>query len=220
MSWLRLDDNFASNPKIAALTDRELRVWMRVLCYCAQHQDPTVDRVVLNEVSGLGRSTLARFCELNLLDQSGADYEVHDWVHYQPKDSTGAERQARWRARRNAKRNGESNGESNDSSRDETVSLTRGRARVPVPSSKDGTKALHVAAPNGAAPPTSETPAAAGYTTDEAKLIQAAEHWIRTEGVALDAPRIYRRLVDDFAIRWPEEQDRLIRLAEQLTAAA
>lgn len=100
MAWLRLDDGFASHPKIAALTDRELRVWLRVLCYCGSHQDPTVDEIVRREVPGLNVRTVLRYVELELLDPSGADFEVHDWPQYQPKDSTGAERQARWRARR------------------------------------------------------------------------------------------------------------------------
>ena len=30
MSWLRIDDGFAAHPKIAALSDKDLRVWLRV----------------------------------------------------------------------------------------------------------------------------------------------------------------------------------------------
>jgi hypothetical protein len=106
LSWLRIDDGFASNPKIAALSDRELRIWLRTLCYCAKVKDPTVDSVVLKEVSGLTPKTVGRFAELHLLDVSGHEHEVHDWLKYLPKDSTNAERQANWRARRNASSNG------------------------------------------------------------------------------------------------------------------
>lgn len=101
MSWLRIDDGFAFHPKIAALTDRQLRVWLRLLCYCSRQTDPTVDAVVRQEVVGLTLATLKRFVELELLDPSGSSWEVHDWEKYQPKDLTGAERQARWRSRRN-----------------------------------------------------------------------------------------------------------------------
>lgn len=101
MSWLRIDDGFASNKKIAALTDRELRVWLRVLCFCARAEDPTVDHLTINEVKGLDTRKVARFAELALLDTVGKSHEVHDWVKYLPRDMTGAERQARWRARRN-----------------------------------------------------------------------------------------------------------------------
>ena len=109
MSWLRIDDRFASHPKVAQLSDKEFRVWMRTLCYCACYQDPTVDHVALGEVPGLTRKVAMRFAELELLDTSDAGFEVHDWAMYAPKDATGAERQARWRAR-NGSRNGRRNG--------------------------------------------------------------------------------------------------------------
>lgn len=113
MSWLRIDDGFASHPKIAQLSDKEFRVWMRTLCYCARYQDPTVDHVALGEVPGLTKAAIMKFSELGLIDPMGAGLEIHDWERYQPKDATGAERQARWRAR-NAEtervRNGASNG--------------------------------------------------------------------------------------------------------------
>lgn len=139
MSWLRLDDGFATNPKIAELTDRELRVWLRVLCYCAQLQDPTVDSVTVREVKGLNSRTILRLLSVGLLDESGDDYEVHHWEHYQPKDLTGATRQARWRARRNAERNGLRNGVVDGPDRDEIVTSRVGaHARpVPVPSQED-----------------------------------------------------------------------------------
>jgi hypothetical protein len=100
VAWLRLDDGFASHPKIAALTDRELRIWLRILCWCSRHGDPTVDGIAINEVRGLSARTVQRYVDLELLDQEGAAHVVHDWTHYQPKDPTGAERQAKWRASR------------------------------------------------------------------------------------------------------------------------
>lgn len=103
MSWLKLDDGFASHPKIGALSHYEFRVWLRLLCFCARYQDPSVDQVALNEVSGLTPARVARFSELCLLDREGPAYVVHDWLSYQPRDATGAERQAAWRARRNGR---------------------------------------------------------------------------------------------------------------------
>ena len=101
MAWLRIDDGFASHPKIAALTDKELRVWLRLLCYCAKTRDPSVDAVLLREVPGLSKRLAERFATLDLLDETHGGYEIHDWSHYLPKDATNAERQARWRSRRN-----------------------------------------------------------------------------------------------------------------------
>lgn len=103
MSWLRIDDGFAFHPKIGKLSDRNFRVWMRVLCHCSRYEDPTVDEATIGEVKGLTEATVARFAEVGLLDKSGHSFEIHDWAKYQPKDSTGAERQAKWRARRNGR---------------------------------------------------------------------------------------------------------------------
>lgn len=102
MPWLRLDDGFTSNSKIAQLNNGEFRVWMRLLCHCARSHDPSVDTACRNEVVGLSGKAVSRFADLGLLDQIGPDYEVHDWTHYLPKDGTNAERQARWRARKAA----------------------------------------------------------------------------------------------------------------------
>jgi hypothetical protein len=212
MSWLRLDDDFASHPKIAALTDRQFRVWMRVLCYCGKHQDPTVDRVAIREVKGLTSRSVLRFAQLELLDKSGRDYEVHDWPLYQPKDTTGAERQARWRARRNAASNNPRNGERNDSDRDENVT-SRADAHARSRPLQDGTYVLDAEAHEERPPPPLEAPAANAYTIDEVTLLEAAEQWVRTEGCHLPSVTLYRRLVDDFGIKWPDEQGRLVELA-------
>lgn len=126
MSWLRMDDRFASHPKIAQLSDKEFRIWVRTLCFCAMYQDPTVDKVALSEVPGLTRKTVARFTEFGLLDEVGESLEIHDWAVFQPKDMTGADRQAKWRAR-----NGSRNGSSNDTSATDSLAS---RARIPVPS--------------------------------------------------------------------------------------
>lgn len=150
MSWLRLDDGFAGHPKIAALSDGEFRVWLRLLCYCGKVHDPTVDSVAIREVKGLTSRKISRYFDLELLDKSGTDFEVHDWPIYQPKDATGAERQARWRARRNASRNGPRNGPD----RDETVTSRAGtRGTRPVPSSSTQTGAVDVDEPPPVEPP-------------------------------------------------------------------
>lgn len=99
MSWLRVDDGFANHPKIARLTDRELRIWIRTLCYCARYENPAVDDATMSEVVGLKPATVQAFVSAGLLDVVSGRIEVHDWHEYQPKDKTGAERQKRWRER-------------------------------------------------------------------------------------------------------------------------
>lgn len=101
MAWLRLDDGFATHPKLAALSDQEFRVWMRVLCYCSRYDDPTVDESLTGEVVGLTPARLQRFQTLGLLDQASEGVIVHDWTQYLPNERKTAARQARWRANRN-----------------------------------------------------------------------------------------------------------------------
>jgi hypothetical protein len=108
MAWLRIDDGFTANSKVAQLSDAEFRAWMRLLCHCARSRDPSVDEVAIREVSGLNSRRIRRYADLGLLDEVGDHFEVHDWAHYLPKDATNADRQARWRARqRNARNAGE-----------------------------------------------------------------------------------------------------------------
>lgn len=142
MSWLRLDDGFASHPKVAGLTDREFRVWVRLLLFCARYRTKGfVDiPVVLAEVGGLTRPMLDRLKLRGLLDQSDDPERpgliVHDWLEYNDRpdgDYTAAERQARKRARdanRDGARDSTRDGH-RDSDRDSRAG-TRARSR-PLP---------------------------------------------------------------------------------------
>lgn len=128
MAWLRIDDGFTANTKIAQLTDAEFRVWMRLLCHCAGSRDPSVDAVARREVSGLTARRVERFRQLDLVDKVGDDFEVHGWSDFLPKDATNAERQKRWRARhRNAQSNADRNVTSGDVAVTENVTPSRAR---------------------------------------------------------------------------------------------
>lgn len=146
MAWLRIDDSFAAHPKIAALTDAQLRVWLRVLCYCARYKKTrgAILEAALVEVPGLTKSTLNRFRNLGLIDPEpepefdpypGAIGYVHDWRFYNPDDATAADRMRRLRERkRNDDRNEERN---NDRNKNVTVTVPRAPARARGPSPKD-----------------------------------------------------------------------------------
>ena len=133
MSWVRIDDGFTGNAKIIQLTDREFRIWMRLLCHCSRTRDPSVDRSALNEVAGMSKALIVRFRTLGLLDPVGEAFEVHDWPQYQPKDATSAERQAKWRARK-AVTKSVTEGVTQPVTEGVT-SLARAREPVPVPPS-------------------------------------------------------------------------------------
>jgi hypothetical protein len=83
VAWLRVDDGFATHPKIAQLSDSEFRVWMRVLCYCARYQSAEVGAGAGTELRGLTAKARQRFTELGLLDnRNGSAPVVHNWKLY------------------------------------------------------------------------------------------------------------------------------------------
>jgi hypothetical protein len=107
MSWLKVDDGFITNHKIAALSDGELRVWMRVLCFSAAHRRQREGRITRQdrrEIAGLSESKVRRFLSLELLDETDEKTTVivHDFHKYNPVDKTAAERKQRERERRSS----------------------------------------------------------------------------------------------------------------------
>lgn len=85
MSWLRIDDGFAEHYKIAELSDREFRVWLRILCYAARNNGRAgrLTAAMRREIVGLTPTILKHLLALGLLD---ADIDgivsVHDWPIY------------------------------------------------------------------------------------------------------------------------------------------
>lgn len=111
MAWLRIDDKFPSHPKVAQLSDREFRVHLRVLCYCALYDTRgRLPESVWAEVVGLTRAMGRKFLALGLWDEDDATgaLAVHDFEFYNPKDPAHAARQKRYRERH---RNGTSDEE-------------------------------------------------------------------------------------------------------------
>lgn len=137
MPWLRLDERFATHPKLAALSDRDFRVWVRVLLYCATHR--TSGKLpASSEVTGLDEATRKRFRSLKLLDHRRGVDNVHDWLEYNPPDPTAAERARRYRVTQASRKTSRSKrDEDRDADRDESVTSRarqRGRYRTePIP---------------------------------------------------------------------------------------
>jgi hypothetical protein len=103
VSWLRIDDGFAEHYKIAELTDREFRIWVRTLCYAARNngKEGRLTAAMRREIVGFSDRISGRFVALGLLDEDDGDdvLHVHDWRAYNPKDPTAAERMKRRRSK-------------------------------------------------------------------------------------------------------------------------
>lgn len=135
MSWLRLDDGFAEHPKLLELSDRQFRVWLRLLLYCARFRTGGVVTDVVLRHLRVKNELLSVFVSVSLLDENDGVFEVHDWNAYNPTDPSNAERQARYRARQSEDRNGSRNADSNAPDRYATVTSHAGTRAQPVQSS-------------------------------------------------------------------------------------
>lgn len=109
MSWIKIDDGFATNPKIAALTDRALRTHIRALCFSARHL--TDGHIPERSAREMGtKRAIDQLVQVRLWERNGDGYVIHDYHNYNPtreqveqERAKVKERVARWRNRnRNA----------------------------------------------------------------------------------------------------------------------
>lgn len=135
MSWVKLDDQFFSNPKVL-LAGRDARdLYLAGLAFCAaQLTDGFIPDNALRMLAAQAdvdepAALAVRLVAVDLWERLDDGYQIHDWLKYNPpaseqkrKRDLNAERQARFReahaeelkqknnARRNALRNAGSNG--------------------------------------------------------------------------------------------------------------
>jgi hypothetical protein len=123
MSWVRLDDNFVDNPKLAELDDRAFRIYIWALCYCARHlTDGFLALGVLRGCPLVTRKyTAGRVLEClvgtGLWEEVEGGLRIRDYLDYNPtaakvkeKRAAAAERQRRWRDSREKRLRRDSNG--------------------------------------------------------------------------------------------------------------
>lgn len=112
MPWVRIDDSFAENPKIARLSDSALALWVTGLAYCNRNlTDGFIPRMVgLGQLRFCDGNTLPHISELEeigLWEKVDGGWQVHDYLEFQPaKADVLAQREKdRRRAAMNADRN-------------------------------------------------------------------------------------------------------------------
>jgi hypothetical protein len=89
MAWLKLDDQFAENPKVSSLTNRSFRVHVAALCYCARnltdgHLDSRAVNVVLAIVGTRSKTVLQELVSSALWRQETDGYSINDYLEYNP----------------------------------------------------------------------------------------------------------------------------------------
>ncbi|WP_256789869.1 hypothetical protein [Frankia sp. AvcI1] len=119
MTWVKLDDGFARNRKIAKLSDGAFRLHVSALCWCAEQlTDGHIAAGELREVSTLtptrARRLAGELVKLGVWDVVPDGWTIHDFLDYNPSRSkvlaereATARRQQAWRDRH---RNGVTNG--------------------------------------------------------------------------------------------------------------
>ena len=125
MVWVKLDDGLADHPKVLGLSDTAFRLYVTALCYSARYlTDGMVpgafaSNAVTNALD-LDQSPIRELLDAGLWLSVGNDYEIHDFLAYNPSREDVehdrkriAERQQRYRSRSNAESNGHRNAVTN-----------------------------------------------------------------------------------------------------------
>lgn len=82
MSWIRLDDDFAYHPKIGAISDRALRVYIMSLCYASKFRtDGFISVGALQFVLGTDEIA-AELVAAGLWEPADRGWVIHDYLDY------------------------------------------------------------------------------------------------------------------------------------------
>lgn len=113
MSWLRVDDGFMRNRKIARLSNWGFRLHMGGLCYCAANlTDGALEaravRVIAAEIDlRRPRPVIVELVEGDLWLPTGTGYLVKDFLDYNPRSDRVKEEREKARERMKRIRSGE-----------------------------------------------------------------------------------------------------------------
>lgn len=103
--WFRFYAAALRNPKVAALSDREFRLWVSLLSAASENDGklaPAEDlRHVLNMRLDHLLSGLDRLIRVGLIDALEHGYAPHHWEKFQYKSDTSTERVQKYRGKRN-----------------------------------------------------------------------------------------------------------------------
>lgn len=85
-TWIRLDDDVPTHPKMVGRSDRAFAAWVRGVCWCSHHltdgfmPGPVVSQLIAPRNT---RITVQELVEAGLWEQRDGGYLVHDFLEYQ-----------------------------------------------------------------------------------------------------------------------------------------
>lgn len=114
MTWVKLSDDFATHPKIAALSDTAFRLWVSGLAYANQHSTGgAISDGALRGIPLAKPRTATELEAAGLWHRNGLGWVIHDYDQFQPspedeadRRAANAERMRLWRAAKKARRDG------------------------------------------------------------------------------------------------------------------
>lgn len=82
--WIKLDDGFATHPKVLKAGPLGIAVQIRALCYASQNKtDGFIPTEALELMTyGLPAGMTERMLECGLWDQIDGGYQIHDYLHW------------------------------------------------------------------------------------------------------------------------------------------
>lgn len=87
MSWVKIDDQFPTHPKVVAAGGDAAWLHVCALCYCAQHlTDGFVPKAMLDRISDRknARKLADRLVEVGMWIDRGDEIEIHGYLDYNP----------------------------------------------------------------------------------------------------------------------------------------
>lgn len=103
--WFRFYADAMRNPKVLRLSDKDFRLWVRLLAVASENDGHISDENDLRLVLGMRldhlKGGLDRLIRGGLIDPLEDGYEPHGWAKFQYKSDTSTERVQKHRAKRN-----------------------------------------------------------------------------------------------------------------------
>lgn len=103
--WFRFYAEAMRNPKVLRLSDKDFRLWVRLLAVASEndgHIAPAEDlRMVLAMRLDHLQGGLDRLISGGLIDPLASGYEPHGWAKFQYKSDTSTDRVHKYRKKRN-----------------------------------------------------------------------------------------------------------------------
>lgn len=99
MTWLKIDDNFAQHPKVAALADAAFRLHVSAMCYASRNlTDGFIPQSVLRMLAWKSSdpdNDAIELVQAGLWDTEPDGWRIHDYLEYNPsRDEIEADREA------------------------------------------------------------------------------------------------------------------------------